>query len=558
MSVIEERLKTYRNAESLGAVLATVLFFGIVAFALYLGTLHENAPIRTGVGQIIFMLVVATFGCIVFLDWIARFPPLRAMANTFNRLAPRMSFLAAFYNVLDTMLVRIGSHVAGADHHKTRSRYSILSLTLGSLTLLAWFLPVPFGLWPVTIGLIVALSLSRLWAWVEEDRDMAVATGFSPLAPQRIGFREDFRDETLLGFIFVLILLPIAWMQVDTGVMQIFEQGSKHEHVRDPRNFGMWLEYFGFELAKALPIVDWADIYNLGSKDPDSISTHWPNGAHAVFMARALVDLILIASLLQAFAISNRNAQQKSLYAVGHISRLDELVEKAALARAIRETRKAGEGAPHFDLSRLTSTELVDFRRYDLSRLRQLYATSRDDEEQKAFIRQIFMERGETPDPAIVIAENIAATHRNELQLFRTFEQALAEHHKQIHRITLDDIQVIMFELRNTSGMRAFKELLLDVAERQVDASPVARLVMLRDIAVGKDGERDLFQYTTKLAAEAMRRIIPSVSDCSTLTETLHQTRTNGPKAFGGAVSAYNALIAALESQIAKACPPTP
>lgn len=551
---VEERLESYRNAESLGAVLATILFFGIVGGAIYLGTLHEGTTLGTGIGQIIFMIVVALFATIVFLDWIARFPPLRATAKAFNRLAPRMNFLVAFYDLLDTALVRLGSHVAGADHLKTRSRYGILIVTLGCLAVLAWFLPPPLGLTPVIIGLVVALSLSRLWAWVEEDRDMASITGFSPLAPQRVGFREDYRDETLLGFIFVLMLLPIAWMQVDQGVTQIFQQGANHEPVQNPQDFGMWLGYFGFELAKALPIVDWADIYKLGPGDANYISPFWPSGAHAVFMARALVDLILIASFLQAIAIANRNAQQKSLYAVGHVNRLDELVEKAALSRAIRETRRAESGKQRFDLSRMTDTELVDFRRYDLSRLRQMYATSRNDEERKAFLEQIFDERGETLDPAIVVAQNIAATHRNELQLIRTFEQALADHRSQIHRIDLDDIRVIMFELRNTSGMKAFKEQLLDVAEREVDASVVARVLMLREIGIGKDGSRDLFQYTTRMAAERIRRLLPGVNDCQTLKETLEETFENGPRAFGGAAAAYNMLVDALHTQIARVC----
>lgn len=554
---VEERLENYKNAESLGAVLATVLFFGIVGGAIYLGTLREGTTLGTGIGQIIFMIVVALFASIVFLDWIARFPPLRATANAFNRLAPRMSFLVAIYDALDTVLVRIGSHVAGADHLKTRSRYGVLITTLGCLALLAWFLPPPLGLTPVVIGLVVALSLSRLWAWVEEDRDMASITGFSPLAPQRVGFREDFRDETLLGFIFVLVLLPIAWMQADSGVTQIFQQGPDHGRVRDPQDFGMWLGYFGFELAKALPIVDWADIYKLGPGDQNSITPFWPNGAHAVFMARALVDLILIASFLQAIAIASRNAQQKSLYAVGQINRLDELVEKAALSRAIRETRQGSGQLLSFNLSKLSHTELVDFRRYDLARMRQMYAASRNDEERKVFIRQIFTERGQPLDPAIVVAQDIAATHRNELLLFRTFEQALAEHDKLIHRIDLDDIRVIMFELRNTSGMRAFKEQLINVAETRVDASPVAKLIMLREVGVGKEGERDLFQYTTRLTAEAMRRIVPKVTDCQTLKDTLEETRLNGPKAFGGAVAAYNALSQALEAQIAANCPST-
>ena len=551
---IEERPESYRNAESLGAILATILFFGIGGGAVYLGMQSKGISLAASIGQGLFIGVVALFATIVFLDWIARFPPLRATATAFNRAAPRMRFLVDFYDLLDTALVRLGAHVAGADHHKTRSRYGILILTLGSLALLAWFLPPPLGLVPVVIGLVVALSLSRLWAWVEEDRDMASITGFSPLAPQRVGFREDFKDETLLGLIFVLVLLPIAWMQADQGVTQIFQLGDEGARVATPGDFGMWLGYFGFELAKALPIIDWADIYQVRPTEL-SIQPYWPNGAHAIFLARALVDLILIASLLQAIGIASRNSQQKSLFAVGQINRLDELVEKTALARAVREARI--DGSEHkFNLSRLTDTELVDFRRYDLTRLRQIYAGSNDDPAQKAFIAQIFQQRGQTLDPAIVVAQNIAATHRNELLLFRTIEQALVEHEARAHRIELDDIRVLMFELRNTSGMRDLKERLIEVAETRVSASPVALLEMLRDVAVGPQGERDLFQYTTRLAAESIRRVLPKVDDCLTLQETLNETLSNGPAAFRSAGAAYTALVDALRSRIDEVCPP--
>ena len=549
---IADRLEDYRNAESLGAILATILFFGIATGAIYLGTLQKTT-LAAGVGQGLFLIVVALFASIVFLDWIGRFPPLRAAAKAFNRAAPRMRFLVDFYDLLDSALVRLGAHVAGADHLKTRSRYGILVATLGCLSALAWYLPPPLGLTPVVIGLVVALSLSRLWAWVEEDRDMASITGFSPLAPQRVGFREDFRDETLLGFIFVLVLLPIAWMQADQGFTQIFQDGATTARVKTPGDFGMWLGYFGFELAKALPIVDWADIYRLGPGDA-SIQPYWPNGAHAIFLARALVDLILIASFLQAIAIANRNTQQKSLYAVGQINRLDEIVEKSALSRAIRETRTPGS-PPRFLLPKLTEPQLVDFRRYDLSRLRQIYVDSGNDGDRKAFIEQIFHERGQPLEPAIVVAQNVAGTHRNELQLFRTFEQALTEHEARTTRITLDDIRVLMFELRNTSGMRDFKEQLLNVAETRVGASPVPLLEMLADVAVGLEGERDLFQYTTRLAAESMRRVIPKVQDRQCLQDALNDTLTNGPKAFGAAAAAYNALVGAFKQRISELSP---
>lgn len=548
---VEQKLEDYRNAESLGAVFATLIFFGIAAGAIYLGTLREGTPLATGIGQAIFVIVVALFAVIVFLDWIAKFPPLRATANAFNRAAPRMRFLVDFYDALDTGLVRLGSHVAGADHLKTRSRYGILIATLGCLATLAWFLPPPLGLTPVVIGLVLALSLSRLWAWVEEDRDMASITGFSPLAPQRVGFREDFRDETLLGFIFVLVLLPVAWMQADQGITQIFQENG--ERVSNPGDFGLWLSYFGFELAKALPIVDWADIYKLGPT-ASSITPTWPNGAHAVFLARALVDLILIASLLQAIAIANRNTQQKSLFAVGQINRLDELVEKAALSRAIRETRTGGD-KPTFDLSKLSNNELVDFRTYDQARLRQLNASSGKDEERRNFIAQIFSEAGETLDPAIVVAQDIAASHRSELELFRTFERALAEHDSLAHRIELEDISVMMFELRTQSGMRDFKEQLITVAEKRIGASPEALLQVLATISVGPDGERDQYQYTVKFAALAIRRILPTVNNAEFVREALQQAMRNGPKAFGAAVNDYNGLLNDLRKRLQELAP---
>ena len=545
-ATIEQKLEDYRNAESLGAVFATLLFFGIAAGAIYLGTLQEGTSLATGIGQAIFVMVVALFAIIVFLDWIAKFPPLRAMANAFNRAAPRIRFLVNFYDMLDTALVRLGAHVAGADHLKTRSRYGILIATLTCLATLAWYLPAPLGLTPIIVGLVVALSLSRLWAWVEEDRDMASITGFSPLAPQRVGFREDFRDETLLGFIFVLVLLPIAWMQADQGIVQIFHENG--QRVSNPTDFGLWLSYFGFELAKALPIVDWADIYKLGP-NAASITPTWPNGAHAVFLARALVDLILIASLLQAIAIANRNTQQRSLFAVGQIKRLDELVEKSALSRAIRDTRKSGEQGK-FNLAKLSKPEHVDFRSYDLGRLRHLHVTSGNDNDRRSFIAEIFRQAGQTLDPAIVVAQNIAASHRNELELFKTFEQAKLEHRSGLHPIDLHDLEVLLLHLRKQSGLKDFKQQLIDMVEREVTASPEARLKVLSEIGVGDPDDRDIHKYISRMSAEAIIRMLDRVANPSFVADALDLTRRNGAAAFGSSTHAHNALIVALEARL--------
>ncbi len=278
---IDRELLQYRNAESLGAVLVTAVVLAIIVGAFWVGTFRSPPQMGTGLGLAIFVLVVGVFSAIVFLDWISRFRPLRSLAKTLHAFAPRMHFLVNFYDWIDAGLVRIGGHVAGADHIKTRSRYSVLGGTLACLALLGWFLEPPLGLIPVALGLLTALSLSRLWSWVEEDRNLASITQFSARVPQKVGFREDYRDETLLGFIFVLVLIPIGMMQAHEGNLlggPLFNRAHTGQPFSEPYDFGQWLGYFGFELAKALPIVDWADIYTLGpgtdSIQPNSTIRH--------------------------------------------------------------------------------------------------------------------------------------------------------------------------------------------------------------------------------------------------------------------------------------------
>jgi hypothetical protein len=554
---IEQDLLEYRNAESVGAVLATALVSAIIVGAWMVGSIPRAPQLGAGLGVAIFVGVIGIFSAVVFLDWIVRFRPLRAMMKGMGRAAPRMRFLVNFYDWVDAGLVRIGAHVAGADHLKTRTRYSILGGTLVCLAAMSWFLPPPYGLVPATLGFLTALSLSRLWSWVEEDRNLAAITQFNPHAPQKIGFREDFRDETLLGFVFGLVLIPIAMMQAhESGIFggKLFEGADPNHPEFDARSISTWLGYFGFELAKALPIVDWADIYDLGP-GVDSIKPIRPLGMHAVFMARVMVDLILIASLLQAISIASRNRQQKSLYALRRIDRLDELVEKAELRRAIRETRASGGSPFKFDLSKLADPDLVDFRIYNEARLRAMRGLEKGDVERLAFLDQIFDQRGLTPDPSIVLARNLAEQQRNELDLVRVFDKALVEHDSGIHRTELEDLAAIMFELRRTSGMKDFKQHIINTAELRVGASPEARLEMLTTVAVGERGGRDQFQYTSRMATEALLRVLPLVTDPQAVSDSLAYYRANGPEAFGASVHLLQKALSGLEAALDRLSP---
>ncbi len=512
-SDVDAKLSAHRDAESVAALLSTIVVTAIIVGATLIGGLREEPKLGASLGVGIFAGVVSIFMAVVFLDWISGLAPVRGAARVLGACARRSQFLASFYDWVDRGLVFIGGHAAGADHLRAVSRYSVLAGTLVCLSVLGWFLPAPWGLVPVATGLVMALSVSRLWGWVEEDRSLASITKFSPRAPQKIGFREDFRDETLLGFIFVLVLIPIGMMQAHVSKILGGELFSSQSATPiDSLNFATWLGYFGFELAKALPIVDWADIYNL-SPGADSITPIRPLGMHAVFAARAMVDLILIAALLQAIGIASRNRQQKSLYAAEQIDRLDELIEKEELDKAVR------------------GVSTIDFRTYNEERLKELYVRSADKPKLRAFIEQIFKESARTLAPAKVQLENIAKTHRNERDLFLVFQQVIHEHQTGLHLLDVDDIQSIMFELRGQSGLRDFKFDLIREAEKI--GTPARVLDLLTTISVGAKPERDAYLYMRREAAETIYRLADRLTETNGIVDSIKAFELNGDDSFG-------------------------
>lgn len=531
---LQVRLHEQDDAEALSALIATITVGGIGLLAWMAGNWSQGEGLRNIVGVVIAGCVVGLFTVVIFLDWIAEMRAIRAAARALRGVSRHMGWLSAFYNGIDTVLVRIGAHVAGTEHQMTRSRYVILGGTLGALAIMAWQLPAPLGLVPAAIGFLLAFSVSRLWAWVEEDRNLASITRFNPEAPKRIGFREDFRDETLLGFIFVLILIPISLMQADSS--KLFGQPL---FMGDKSNLGAWFGYFGFELAKALPVVDWADIYRL-QPGQDLLQPNGVIGMHAVFIARVAVDIALIASLLQAISIATRNRQQKALYAAGHISRLDELVEKEELARATARRRNEWFKGP------------VDFRRYDETRLKEIYSST-DKLRYRTFIEEIFTQAGRTLDPALAVFERMSRTHRNEADLYRIFETVKRE---QTHGkpSPVGDLSDILENLRTTYGLQALKAGIMTFAAQW--GTPVELLEMARQVMIG--ARRDKFQYARLDAARMLIATAPRLPDALEIAETIRDVEAHRKEAFGAAQSVADDLLAALHKRHDELSPPSP
>lgn len=488
------------SAEAISAFIATsaVILIGYLAYLA--GDWTQTTRISGAVGLFIAAGILGIFAVVILLDWIAELPPVRSLGRLLGRASYVLAPLANFYNFVDDLLVRIGAHAAGTGHLNPVARYGVLAGTQLCLAIMAWCLPDPLGLIPAALGLILALSVSRLWAWVEEDRNLALITSFNPNSPRRIGFKEDYRDEAIFGFLFLLALIPIALKQADAGHFL----GLQYFEGADPQTPLPWIIYVCFELAKALPIVDWADIY----LDPDNFETLKPIdpwGQHATFLARAMVDLILVASLLQAINIALRNRQQKALYRARQIDRLDEMVEREELNKVLARPRDRWFDGP------------IHFGRYNLERLRELHANSQD-QRRREFIEIIFDRRKERVGPAIQALEQLAKRRASSTDLEQTLLAVKQEHAQAIKtggKTDVSDLQPVFEYLRAVEGFKPFKLALLDFAEQvgYVDEpeAPVWLARLLRIIIYSTS--QDQQTYTRVHAGKILLRIIPHLPD---------------------------------------------
>lgn len=531
---------TGKNAESMGALLATIAVLVIGGLAIVAADGAGTFSVQQVFGLALGGTVIGIFAIVVLLDRIAELPIVRALSAGAHRLSQRARGVAGFYNLVDAGLVRIGTHLLGMAQVNALTRFGIQIVTLTCLCLLAWLLPAPLGIVPACLGFILAVSVSRLWSWVEDDRALAAMTEYSRTAPYRVGFREDYRDETLVGFIFVFLLVPAAMMQAHNG--QLF--GPALFANADGKSFIDWFGFFGVELAKAVPIVDWAEIYGVRATD-DMISIHSPASMHAVFLARVMVDLLLIAGLLQALAIATRNRQQKQLYSAEHIDRLDPFVEGAELKRAIRATRFTNETV---DLAVLRGEGLVDFRRYNEERLRELYGST-SDVGMRSFIEAIATEKMR-PDiliSAIELTIQIAQGDRNEFDLVQAFQRALKEHEDGLNKIDAQDLYLVLSELRHTSGLRDFKER---VSSRMRGLGQDDEATdFLFGLAAGD--RADGFLYGRDIAVEAIANVAQEMTDLIKLNALATKLKGLHAEATGPRQGAIRAAVHAVEARIA-------
>lgn len=275
----------------------------------------------------------------------------------------------AIISGIDALLVRLIAPLSGATLPGWFMPQAMLLLVMLPLAGMGYALPEPLGLVPISVAMIIILALGRRWAWVEDDREKALRIQTTKSDKFRIGFANDLRDEALMGYAWLFVLVPLALRQAQLE-FGFFPKST------DDLSLINWFNFFGAELAKGVPIVSWIDIYQVEETQVFDSDTAF--GRHVIFASRLIIDVVIIAALLQAISIAQRNSAQKNLFKNGQVDFFDPFMERKILEEAWQPAANSQppikpEWERFFEEHRRESVELDrgDFR-YNPRRLSEL------------------------------------------------------------------------------------------------------------------------------------------------------------------------------------------
>lgn len=312
---------------------AIVSTLGAVSTLAYFAAKYVSEEISVAISYATFVGVFVLFLVVISAPHALNYhrDQKEKMAAQFGQYPPVMAGFALplrtpaeWLSYVDTFLVKVVAPLSGGTQVRFAHWHVILILSV--LSLLGLVLPRPFGLVPISIGILLAIALGRRWAWIEEDRETASRLEQTNGSNIHLGFESDLKDEALTGYVGLFVLVPLTLYQIQdiTGFQpRLAEQSGNILFV--------WIAFFGGELAKAVPFVDWWDIY--GNSDVSS------TGKHLTFASRAAVDLIILAALFQALKIWQRNRVQTTLFADGHLEAFDPFKEREFFNRGVIELK---------------------------------------------------------------------------------------------------------------------------------------------------------------------------------------------------------------------------
>lgn len=335
-----------------------IMLLAIIITAAVMGQLnYQNFAIPETAGFGAFAILGLAFLGIAAAPRVTNVAGAGQVMRLLRGLSAPLDPIGRVMSLIDSWLVYSVAPVAGCTLKSVGLRYGVLTGHLAASTVFTWYCGPPFGLIGTAWGVLASVAIARRWAWTETERaKLLVQPDLNP-SQLRVDTEHDLRNLALWGLILLVVVLPVGMRQFYLTVRfsNDFQTGGFEN---DPT---AWLGFFGVELLKALPFVDWAEVY--GAEGMTRIAANSPVALHAVFAARVLIDLVFIGALVQAISISvslSRHKRQFLLNQGVHI--LDPRIEKIEIAKLARRRKGQWEFSP----------EIAQFTHYDSHRLSRL------------------------------------------------------------------------------------------------------------------------------------------------------------------------------------------
>ena len=244
----------------------------------------------------------------------------------------------------DVFLRKVFIHLTGASQQSPWRRWGVFVLYFAALAIIGAFAPLAVALISNGAALVSILAIYRYWERDEDKRIERISEGRSNYDGQ------DLRDEMFAAIGLLLFFIPL-------GYVRISEAGTVLSGHSPYPSIDAALFVWG-ELTKALPLVDWSEVFRV--RNLSGVEASGAVGLSLNFFIRILFDLLVLAGILRTLDILRSQ------------SRGDDL-------RTEEEALRSGDPAKvEAALDRIIEVGLLG-RRHAISHLFEITQASRSD-----------------------------------------------------------------------------------------------------------------------------------------------------------------------------------
>lgn len=455
----DPKLLPYRHFTGFGAFVFLVFLTFVISAAAFGHFNNQQFKIPEWFGLVIIGVVCLGLVSLIGAPRLTDFSLFNSIYSLAKRGTSFLDPLGRTLSRLDSWLVFIVAPTVGATLNTWAKRYFIMFGHLGAASIFAWYGPPLIALACVSWAIVAAIAVSRRWSWIESDRDTVLRANETERSHSlRVGTKQDLRDEALLGLLFLVLILPLGMRQIHIlGHYAVFDDPkSMHD------NYFAWMGFYGVELTKALPFIDWSDIY--GATGSTNIASTKPIAMHSVFGARVLIDLVFLAAIIQAISISVSLAKHKKKFLAQEFSKLDPRIEKTEFAKLAVKQLKDGSWEFRDDLNGFLH---YDSNRLSFLRLKTKDSKSKRDQKVLASVVEIFRLSNTKFEPlGEKLLEAAFARVPNEDQLLDILNQL-----SELKIVELDDLIEARRALSGKAGVEAARQRIVDMMIHDIKVS---------------------------------------------------------------------------------------